>query len=559
MPGLGLSLPDVALRSRGDPAPPSAPPAAINSIVIEGDSITYFAGDAQRYAGRFAAHRPGKTITVNADNSRTVGGVAWAGPPAEGADTGTGGANTSASLNTLLAQRPTDLASGAQLVTALIGTNDLQAYSVANFRSRLATWAAGLRSGGVKVGYSVPPSLNSGQQYAGYTAFMAKRATLIADARDPAVWGLFADFYIPMGEQPDLNAADNSAYISTDGVHPNAAGHAKLYQPFRAAVDTIIDATRATATTMINAAWLASETNLNTAETLTRRFVVEGIAHGGLALTGSNALSVSGAAGSPLISLNGRTPAASFTGWLYNGDTVDLTLTTASGNSAARTVDLKVGTETRTLSYTTGAAVTPVAYVHGDTEWAQVEAGSFSWTRTFAASGIALIAVRTDGTITGLTVGGNAATKLFRQADDYGALDVWAVAVTAGSRAIVVTWGGYRGAAAMSWGVVTGADATPTQVDYSAPASESSPHLTGSLSVPASGLAIAFFAEGGGASITAATTNTGTTFADEGNGAYQGGTAGIAVGKRTTTGTASFNFAFGTWSRGAVVLKAAGT
>ena len=571
--GFRLAPPQLALRRFGGgtaaptptPSPTPTPTPTITSIVVEGDSITFFGGTGG-FARDYGAYRADKSVTVNAANSRTVGGSAWTGPPAEGADAGTpSGAN-----NTLLLQRPSDLASGAQLVTTMIGTNDLQTFSVANYKSRLANWAGALRSAGVKVGWSAPPPLRSDKAYdsngggaGAYDAFTAKRAALLATCRDPAVWGAWADCYLPLGEHPDLNAADNTAYISFDGVHPVQLGHDRLLDSYKAAVDTLLDASRANATTMVGAAWPTSETNLATATQIVRRFVVKGLAHGGLTLSGANALNVTGGA---QVRVNGGGWATSSTGWLYNGDVVELRLTTSAANATDTGVDLTVGTETRTLTYRTVAAVTPAAYVHGGVANVQPGAAVHSFTGlAFANAGVAVLWVKGGGAApTGVKAGPAgtllAATRAFTQAiggQDF--LDCWLVPVTAGTRTVEVTYAAFHGQTTLGWGAVTGADATPVQVDSAAVGYQSAPFETAALIVPASGVAVAAFGEYGGASVSPATANAGTTLSGEGSGTYQGETHGVAVGTRTASGAASWSFAFGKWCLGAVVFKATGT
>lgn len=553
--GTGLSVPGVAVRQ----VPPINALALVTSMVIEGDSITYAGGSGnQGFAWQYAAAPPsGKTASVNAQNSRTVGGPINAG---DGADDGT------PTGNTLLLNRPADIASGANAVLTMIGTNDLQTFTVATYKQRLANWYSGLHGAGVKVGWSPPIALCTNQAYAGYTAFMAKRSALLVDCRNPAVWGQWADYYYPMGEQPDFSAADNTALINnTDGVHPTQAGQDLLYVYIKPVADTIFDASRIGSTTMYSARWVGSETNLATSTQITRRIIVSGLDPAGTALGAS----VSGAGAQ--ISLNGATyGAACGTGSgdgyrLYNGDTIDLRLTTSSSNSTAVSTNLTIGSEVRTLTYTTVAMVTPVAYSHGGTQNLVGAGTTHTFTGlNFPTTGLGVLAFCSGGRVaSGMTVGGVAATHQGAGLASGGgdALDIWTVPITSsGSKTVVITYAAFNNQTTLSWGVVTGADSTPTQVDYTAPANESQPHLTSTLTVPASGLALVFFDEYGGSGATSGSCNSGTTQVDELLGATNSGErVGIIVGKRSTSGTASFNFAFGTFSRGGLVFKAAGT
>jgi lysophospholipase L1-like esterase len=214
MPGFSFLRDEVAMRSRIDvgnpptPPPPPPPAIAINKIVIAGDSITSTTPDQPGFTSSFYSYQwklanPSKTVNVRAQASRTVGGPVWAGPPVEGADTG------SPAGNTMLDNRPEILSTYVpDLVTVMIGANDLGTFSVANYLSRLITWAAPIRAAGIKIAYSPPtPYRNGSTLHPNYTIFTNRRTELLSTLRDPAVWGQFADYYIPMGEHPDFNDA----------------------------------------------------------------------------------------------------------------------------------------------------------------------------------------------------------------------------------------------------------------------------------------------------------------------------------------------------------------
>lgn len=553
---LGLAPADIALRRTGAAAPGPVP---ITTVLIEGDSITFA---AQSFARQYAAAPPtGTTVVVNAANSRTIGGPDWAGPPPEGADAGTPVGNS------LLLQRGTDLASGAQLIATMIGANDLATFSPANYRSRVAGWAGPVRAAGVKIAWSPPHPYGTNQAHGSYADFTARRAALLATCRDPAVWGQWADHYLPIGEHPDFAAADNMALISTDGVHPTQAGQNALFEVWKAALDSLLDANRAGATRMYGSAWPVSETGLATATPIVRRFVVKGIAHRGLALTGGNSLVVSG--GGAEVRVNAGAWGASAAGWLYNGDTVEFRLTTSAEFATATAIDLQVGSETRTLSYATGADVAPVTYAHGDVVNVQPQSTAHDFLDLPFAAGMAVLAIKAANANAAVLygpAGGPAgervpATRLWSQtASGTGTLEVWTFPVAAaGLYDVAVTASGWRGQTTMSYGSVQNAQGALAQIDSAAPADEGQPHATGALTVPTNGLALAFFGEYGGASITPATANAGTALVDEGSGVFQGETHGVAVAARTTSGAASFAFAFGTWPRGAVVFRAAGS
>lgn len=537
----------------------------IDTMVIEGDSITFFGSTAPgaiSFGGQYRTHRGDLHVIINAENSRSIGGPDYAGPPPESGDIG------APEGNTLLLQRPADLATGAQLVSTMIGTNGMTAHSKPRMVRDLIDWAGPLRSAGVKVIYAAPPPLDFGEQYPYYDDFKFKRDAWMSDIRNPEVWTQWADAYNPMGEHPDLNAAPNTAYFgggASDGVHLNLAGHNKFYEVFRAVHDSFIDAGRAASTTMYDTAWPASEINLTTSAEIVRRFIISGIARAGL----DQGLSVSGADaqirinGGPWLAAAGTSASNGYR--IYNGDIAELKLTTSASNAASVGVDLTVGSETRALSYRTVAAVTPAAYTHGGGA-AAVPAGATSVVAdaNFPAAGVAVIAVSSIGSGGALeagtvTIDGTPAGRLLAMSP-YPNCSVWLIEIDeAGGKDIVVSFSGTQEAAYVSWGVVENADPTPTQVDRPAFSSDSPPFLTGALTVPASGIAVVFMQEYGGAPLSPFTTNAGTDFVHEGSASYNGESVGIVTATRAASGTGSFNGSYPGNSRGALVFKAAGT
>lgn len=566
MSGLGLSIADLTTRRVGV----AVPVFAITNMVIEGDSQTSTTPDQPSNRDAFYSYtyaddpaNAGVTFHVRAQASRTLGGTT-----AGGADDGT------PTGNTLLAHRADDLAYGAQLMTVMLGSNDFAAFSVDNTMTKWLAYAPAVRAGGTRIAVVAPPPYHPANP--SYATFNPRWSDYIDRLRTPATRAAFADYYIPLGEHPDFrDPATRDAMINasdlihlTPGASTITSGQYRACQIYKAAVDTIRDPARANATAMYGAAWPSSETNLAPGTTITRRIMVKGIAHAGL-ITGAN---VSGPAGTT-IALNGGTAGSSVgtgsgNGWaIYNGDILDVTIPLSALNSTAVSIDLTIGGETRTLSYTTTANVTPASYAHQDVVNVQPAGDVHSFTGlAFDSVGVGLLAIYSPGgTPTGLSVGGVSATRRVTQTTAFnGQMSVWTVAISAsGARDVVATFPGFAAQSTLSWGVVRNADAAIQQLspasDGAAPANEDTPHPTGSVTVPANGIAVAFFGEYGGASITPATAGSGTTLIDEGNGTYQGETYGLAVGTRSTSGAASFGFAFGTFPRAAVVFKAAGT
>lgn len=563
MLGFSLKLPSGSLRARLSGAPPvptpTPTPTSIDVLVIEGDSITFAGGSNNNgFAWQYAAAPPsGKTATVRSENSRVVS-VDHA--------LNDGG-------NSLISRVDEDVtAYGAQLIATMIGANDMAvARTAAQYRADLIGLYAEYRARGVKFAWSAPLPYGSNQAHGSYANFMAQRAAVLATCRDPAVWGLFADYYVPLGEHPDFSLPDNMTLIGSDGVHPTQTGQDAMLPVFRAAIDTLLDASRATSTSMTGAAWPASETNLAASTQIVRRFVVRGIAHAGLA----SGAGVSG--GGAALRLNGG-------GWgtaigtgsgdghrLYNGDTIDLRLTTSGSAATATDVVLRVGDETRALTFRTVASVTPAAYVHGDVEGSTQMGPVHVYAARDFAAGVAVIGVNWTSDVTGVKVGGVAATRRVHQIGGHGAimLDVWTAPVTAGTRDIEVTTtgiaAGQDSVSAIGWGVVTGADPVPTAMVADS-AAATTDLATPAITIPAAGLAIGLFGEyAGGSSVAGATVsagNGGTAAIDEGQVAYNGEVKGLAIARRTATGAMSWDFAgagYGPHPRAALAFKAAGT
>ncbi|MHA6723766.1 SGNH/GDSL hydrolase family protein [Sphingomonas sp. RS2018] len=524
-----------------------AAPVAIERIVIEGDSITSTTpNQADNHVDFYgyvwnAAHAT-LTVSVAGQASRTVGG---AGDP--GSPTG----------NTLLDARAADMATGAQLLTVMIGANDLGTFTAEDTLAKLEAWAAPIRAAGIRIAISPPtPYRDAAPRHPNYAIYTERRAAYIAALRDPVGWGRFADAYIPMGEHPDF--ADPTRY--SDTVHPNGpvsaggTGKALLYAVFAAAMRSLIDPARRTATAPYSDVWPQDETNLAAGSSVLRRLTLSGLGDAGVA----SGVAVTG--GGAQARLNGGAWATTL-GHVYNGDTVDVRVTAATGAGDLTSYDLRIGSETRHITLRTVASVTPASYAHGGIANVQPAAADHLFPAlAFAGAGTAVLAVKGSGNPpNSVTIGGVAATRRFTLSTD-GYLDLWTTELSAaGIHDVEVRHEGYRAQTTLSWGVVRDADAVPTQIDASAPLHQSAPHATGALVVPARGIAVAVFGEYGGASVAPASVRSGTTFIDEARGIFQGEAQGICLGTRTDSGAATFDFAFGSHPRGAIIFKAAGS
>lgn len=479
MLGLCLSLPEAARRIPGAAAPL---PAAFSTIVIQGDSITSGMPGTPNgfYSYQYGDYRADKTIEVRAQGSRAVGA------PAELNDDG----------NTLMGNVAEDVAYGPQLITAMIGTNDFTLGTDATYRGNLIGYFAALKaaSPGVKFAWAGPIAPNpTGAPPPQKANIDAQRATLFASgstgARNPAVWGQWADFYLPMGEYPDFGDAALAAPLFGDSVHPSTAGQALLYNSYKAAMDTLLDANRASSTAPYNAVWPSSETNLPTGEEVVRRFIVSGLAHTGTAL----GVSVSG--GGAQIRVNGGSYGASRgTGSgncyrLYNGDVIDLKLTTSASNSTAVSIDLTIGSETRTITYATVAEVTPAAVAYGGTDGVVTPGTSITYAGKLFEEGVALIALATGlaSPTGGVSVGGDPATLIRRD----GQLELWRCPVVAGAHDVVIDRpSGFVARHAVQWLTLTNAGPLPTASGGDGGTHHAPPFGTPALTVPAGGVLV---------------------------------------------------------------------
>ena len=544
------------LRRAGQSVPPKAPAWALQRLVIEGDSITSgmpSTYNSNFYSYRYDDSRPDLFVEVRAQGSRTIGYTE-------------SGAALNDDGNWLLGNVAEDMAYTPDLITYMIGANDLASGRPA---SRYISALVELRGHYTaarpqcRVAWSPPIAYNpTGTPHPAYATFMAARADLFtAGARDPAVWGQWCDYYLPMGEHPDFGDAALAAPLFGDSVHPSIAGQTLLLASYSAAINSIADAARAGSTTAYNSVWPSSEANLPANMQIVRRFIVAGIAHTGLALGAS----VSGAGAQ--IRLNGGAWGNALGNGsgnghrIYNGDVIDLRVTTSASNNTAVSVDLTIGSETRTITYQTVAAVDPVDYQYIGHYLEPNPFAARTFDMVFAQDGHALITVFSGVAGTTVSVGGTAATHLFRQERASNvALDVFIVPVTAGTRSCTVTYPASKSHHVIAYGLLLNADPVPVAAVGNATANQSSPHSTPAFTTPANGLAVAFYlSEGATMATTPPTTNPPTTFVAHDYVTYQSSNRGMAVGEQSASGPAIFAYAFGTYARAALVFNAVGT
>ena len=332
--GLGLGLHLGRKLGGGVYVPPFPTVPTFNDMAFTGDSITV---PSLSYANAYDAARPDKNIIIVAANSRVIGTLA---------DLNNGGNSLMGNVATAMAGGSTDLVGGQ------IGANDLAVSTTpSQYFDRLAALYTQYKAvnPSVKVIWCAPYPYNDNQGHPNYANFMASRATVISQARDPSVWSLFCDYPCFFADHPAFAIAPNGAFYS-DEVHIGPTGYQQSNPGFFAFMDTILDPLRASSTALYNSAWPANESGLDQSTQYTRYLVVSG-----LSPTGAEAaVSVSGASGQ--IALNGGSFGASINQRLYNGDIIAIRFTTSANSDTPVTVSLTFNGETRGIVYRTAVA-----------------------------------------------------------------------------------------------------------------------------------------------------------------------------------------------------------
>lgn len=555
---LGVSASYTPLTS-GTPTPPPA-----EKLAATGDSITKGVTGPTPYGDTYAAANPALPYINISLNGRVVGTAANLNNSSDN--------SVSGHFAEIVAFAPT-------LSSLMIGANDFTTGSDATYRTNLINLRAAYGSSlpNTKQVWSGPFSYNpTGTPHPSKSAVDAQRATLFANgatgARNPAVWSQWCDFYWPGGEIPEFPDTATAAPLFDDTVHPSAAGYALIYKSYKAVIDSIRDAGRVSSTQMYDAAWtdgIGSTTNQPASTRIRRRFVVSGLAPAGTALGAS----VSGA-GNPLISLNGRTFASSCgtgsaNGYrLYNGDTIWLELDTSASGSTGVAASLTIGSETRLLTYTTVASVTPASIADGGYDGTRTNIGTAAASQTYAAktfdAGCPIVALDTVGVqTTGVTVNGVALTRRILA----GFMEVWTgPAMAAGNYDIVVSKGAvYQSRLGILWATAKNVDPTPTFADGINRA-DVAPHTTPTGARPASGLLLGFANYLGlttDPGVAIHSSDTTSVMVRKGLATYSGDGGIIAMAQKPASGAVSFTKdAAGSYDNvwvATFVFKAAGT
>lgn len=205
-----------------------------------------------------------------------------------------------------------------------------------------------------------------------------------------------------------------------------------------------------------------------------------------------------------------------------------------------------------TLSDTMAASAT---YTHSDIYFSPNDfTTSHTWSNIPFVAGYGIVTF-IGPSVSAATIGGVAATLLEASPLGNGYVTTFGLAgVTSGNKTVTATTASYS-RVPMAAGTLVNVNTTPVATESSAPANQSQPHNAPTVTNPANGIAIGYFMEYGGASITPATVVSGTAI-DEGNRLFNGETLGISVATSSAVGsvTLGWNFAFGTHARAVIVF-----
>ena len=154
---------------------------------------------------------------------------------------------------------------------------------------------------------------------------------------------------------------------------------------------------------------------------------------------------------------------------LYNGDVVDVQLTTSASFETATTISLTIGGETRAIDYTTAANLAPATYLHGGKDESfEGSSAALTTTKSFDA-GIPLIQLWVNNPVVSVTVGGQACTRRLRsfRAATRG-FEVWeGPDLPAGDHEIVVSYTSGTTHRFMAWGCLLYTSPSPRDLSTS--------------------------------------------------------------------------------------------
>lgn len=324
-----------------------SPPVAITRVTGEGDSITYDTSPGS-YFNLWATNNPTITTTKRAVTSA-----------------GIGNSTDAPGTNSLWGRKATVIADNPQLLTILIGANDITQYATVDGSGSTASAPTGdwltklyeyiaymkVQIPGLKVlvasGTPVDEAAWPDPTYGG--AVVNTRRAIVRPLLRAAV-GSQIDGFIPFGDAMANNFFDDRL-VSYDGIHPDSEGRALMYRIFAAVMDPII----AGATGNNPSAFtLLDQNNVPLGGTATAEMVVTGLGMGQTAtasVSGGRMKRGAGAFGTGNLSV-------------MNGDIITVEATvSAVTNEATTAVTLTVGARTATFT-ARAAAASPVGFTH---------------------------------------------------------------------------------------------------------------------------------------------------------------------------------------------------
>jgi hypothetical protein len=234
----------------------------------------------------------------------------------------------------------------------MMGANDMTLNTWETYKGNLLTFFPEVRKAMPWAEVVWCPTLPYGQGHASYAAFLAKQQTMVSEARDPAQWGRWCDYMIPVGAHPLFVASSPKLWDpSNDYVHTNWRGHFLLNESFSAGMESLLDVSTRGSRKLYNKAWLADNLDIPDLNTVIEDFMyLSGLDPKGVWGT----ISVSGAGADFRIGQGAFL--TTYTGWIYNGDQLGVRLTTPSAANTEVSFDLTVLGETRTIRRKTSVA-----------------------------------------------------------------------------------------------------------------------------------------------------------------------------------------------------------
>lgn len=507
----------------------------VTTVVIEGDSITNTTPGTPTngtYGAAYAAANPGVTFHHRAQNSR-----------------GLGASGDTTAVNSLWGHQAEDIAFDPEILTVLIGANNLSNYPGGGsaYYDAVVDWAAPIRAAGIKVGIATVLPVDN---HASEAAYMAQRAVFNPLVR--AGVGTDFDFLIPFGDHPILNDParwwDGTANDLSDGVHPTGIsdstatpdGHDYLLDVYEAVMDPLLEGnlTGTSPTISLGEDILDAPVSGST----TRYIVVTGL---GMGVSGTAVLS--GTNPSHTFALGTGSQGTSNLTNVHNGDVITVVMPHSASFETELTTTVTINGVATTLSITTTANLAPAEYTHVDIINSNVGFGLQQRTASgfvVPNDGLAIIFVNayvSSATVQSATFGGQPCTYVASNSMGH----LFTCEITAGTHNLTVTAvGSHLIMICASVGITQTGEFVA--VVENTPTNENDPHLAPSLTCPGSGFIVGayFHTDGDNPPSPVPTVNAPTTQVDYGFVNGNGQSNFLLVGELLQTGQMSFSRQF---------------